>query len=969
MSLRVGDELLFDGAPGRIVAVTDTTGADGRGSITYEGQTFRFRVLKARGPDVPLVATADTYFRVGLLQRKDAPAWFCLVVDDLPAPSGWGRWIQQDRWREAADLEGQDSVVFVLGWRPGEITIRIGGEAQADVFADLVLRYDTHEGAQEAWYQPAYPYNDLQVNEEGVPLRGPHKLGCFKTDANGVLYRHDPDGTLEPIILPRGFAALAQREQDTWPSAPTPERVLTRAEVWWLQEHVEISEGLGATLNVAACSLHITGPADGTAYYRIFWEDGPEYLAGQLVGGDVTLSYLPLGRWTVHVYSSNHLNGSPRQYVDCGQSGETYDADFGSDWAVKTTGGMTAGHVYLYGATPAVGLTVYAAVNNGVSPYQWIIELGTTDGDGYFEYAYEAGEFPQQLMVADAELGGWVHTSLVNRYWDPVLGARVAASAALNIKDFGDPPAPPEVFEPAIGLYPWGCAGFHPNLLPPSGAAYVERTDTGEKHYFQETTEGNGLMTDPLPRAFVTQTYDPMNGYGWTLDSAILYSLCDADGTVIDQGDPAYPTWALDSDATPAGPTGNFGTHGPAVQAVLGGKIEGNVVEASRHDVITPDNLPEAFRMGLEFGAWRQPLEARAVLPLSSVVPPLSGTERGPGGEAALTFQSFECPYCGGPAWLNPDADGYGRGFCMQCADFGIETDSRTYFITATLSADEGWQTRWVRNTTAGAHAQRLIRGWPRPEEYDETDDYLVWDWQDLGIPRWVAVHLVLGTWANDAFTDGESIADAEARLGRIVGPVMLKFELTEDYEGSGQTLRIHCTRLDGRSEARIVTIAAGSRAGDLFPLAWRPHHCYPEGYYTDVTGIEKVAGDGAVSGRVVNDGPAWHSTQGVQVLRATHSPYACDVAFGGRDPFLVEDFGGRLHLVYIRDGQLLHRTLEGTCAAWSHPANITALANWPHPCTEPSLAPLPHAELLAAAHTLGATQLWRTRDDGERWG
>jgi hypothetical protein len=304
----------------------------------------------------------------------------------------------------------------------------------------------------------------------------------------------------------------------------------------------------------------------------------------------------------------------------------------------------------------------------------------------------------------------------------------------------------------------------------------------------------------------------------------------------------------------------------------------------------------------------------------------------------------------------------------MQCADFGITTDCRTYFITAALPAAEDWQTRWVRNTTAGAHSERLIQGWPRPEEYDETDDYLVWDWLDLGIPRWVAVHFVLGTWANETFVDGESIADAEARLGRTIGPVMLKFELTTDYQGTGQTLRIHCTRPDGRSESRTIAIPPGSQAGDLFPLAWRPHHGYPEGYYTDVTGIEELSGDGTVSGCVVNDGPAWHSTQGVQVLRATHSPYACDVAFGGRDSFLVEDFGGRLHLVYIREGQLLHRTLEGTCATWSDPSNISALANWPHPCSEPSLAPLPHAELLAAAHSQGATRLWRTRNDGERW-
>ena len=174
--------------------------------------------------------------------------------------------------------------------------------------------------------------------------------------------------------------------------------------------------------------------------------------------------------------------------------------------------------------------------------------------------------------------------------------------------------------------------------------------------------------------------------------------------------------------------------------------------------------------------------------------------------------------------------------------------------------------------------------------------------------------------------------------------------------------------RVDGRTEYRDVTVPPGGREGDLFPLHWRPHHYYPQGYYVDVTGIEKLAGAGAMYARVVNDGPAWHSTAGVAVAHHEQRPYACDIALGSRDPFLVEDFSGRAHLVYIRDGEVLHRTLEGTSASWSPATDLTLRAGWPHPCREPSLAPLPHAELLAAAHTQGKTRLWHTRDDGEEW-
>ena len=126
--------------------------------------------------------------------------------------------------------------------------------------------------------------------------------------------------------------------------------------------------------------------------------------------------------------------------------------------------------------------------------------------------------------------------------------------------------------------------------------------------------------------------------------------------------------------------------------------------------------------------------------------------------------------------------------------------------------------------------------------------------------------------------------------------------------------------------------------------------------------------GDGGLCARVVNDGPAWHSSQGVTVAHHAHTPYATDVALTARDPFLVEDFTGRLHLVYLREGQVLHRTLEGSASTWSLPVNVTMRAGWTNSCREPSLAPLPHAELLVGAHTKGATRLWRSRSDGEGW-
>jgi hypothetical protein len=950
MSLQVGDEMLFDGAAGRIVAVTDTTDADGRGAVAYGGQAFRFRALKATGPDLPLVATGDAHFRVGLLERLDSepPDRFCLVLDDLPAPSGWGRWIQQDRWREASEFAAQDSVAFVLGWRPGAVSIRKGGEPQAGVFADIVLRYGTDEGEHEAWYQPAYPYNDLQVNQEGVPLRGPNQLGCFKTDEDGLLKRHRPDGTLEPIIFPRGLAALGNRVQDRWLSCPQPERYLLKAEVWYLGERAELTEGVAVPLDLAVCGLTITGPPN--AQYECFWYEGPVRASGTLDGsGTATVTDLPVGVYTVELTSpSSYSEWLPRQDVGCPDTGGSYSVSFGSSWNMVAAGHV-GGRVYLYGSVPAPGLDVwcYHAYMSYPPPGpNWFV-CATTDANGDFDYTLQVGD-GAALAVQHATSGG-----VANPYdepadiaWTPCLAARFACLRESNV---GAASPLPEEHE---GLLPWGLAGAHQNLyLQPPPRLKSSRDNS--LHDFSETDNGKGWLTEPLPRYFWSiEATGQGAGTEIVPEPKITYAYVAEDGEALggsiehlDDTTPPWATGAVHSTCAGARPL-----------LALGGKYEGNVVEAARSSPITVDNYPEAFRMGLEFGEWRQPLDARAVSSLSPVTVP-----------CPLTFQAWECPYCGGPAWTDPDGEGYRRGYCMQCADFGVSTDCRTHFITRTLDAG-GWHTRWVRNATSGAHVDRLIAGWPRPEEYGEGDEHLVWNWQGFGIPRWVAVHLVFGTWTNGVFTDGESVSDAEARLGRTVGPVMLKFELTADYQGTGQTLRVACVRPDGGSEYRTVTVPAGSRQGDLFPLFWRPHHYYPQGYYVDVTSVEKLAGDGAVYGGIVNDGPAWHSSDGVQVVRAAHSPYACDVALSERDPFLVEDFGGRLHLVYVREGQLMHCVLEGTCSSWGPPTNVSLRANWPSPCSEPSLAPLPHAELLAAAHTRGATRLWRSRDDGEGW-
>ena len=954
MPLATGDEVRFCGAAGTVVGVAATTDGDGRGSVTYGGLAFYFRVLRAPAKgdaQFPYVATNDLHFRLGLVRSNEDPTLFCLVFDDLPAPLGFGRWVQgvgsPSHWATADQFATQDAVVMTVGWRPGTITVKKGGVLQNGVYADIVLRYSTSEGDHEAWWQPAYPYNGLAEDGNGVPLRDQTvKLGRFKTDANGVLWACRPDGTLEDIIFPRGIGALGNRETDRWTDGPEPERFLESAEVWYLQEHVAALEGCATTLDVGSCSLTINGPGSAACHaarYRVLWEGCICRAYGPLnSAGTATVTGLPTGHYVVVLYhppgySDCGFRGLPRQEIDCTESGGSYTIAFPTSYTVVATNYLQ-GIVYAYDAKPLAGQDIH--VWKYSPPQGWHV-LATTGADGtYGPVALPSGYGPY-MVTSHPEWGSCERSAGSGGWWDPCLASRFGAmcsgNATLGPQPWGE------------GFVPWGVAGAHQNLSAWPNLAYFKRRDDGRTYGLDAASVGGGVISDPCPRFFL----DPFPSTAPL--PKIVYDLYDGDGALVKSSlgmtDDTWPPWYDGSNYKTAN------TEGTKLWAELGGKYEGSVVEADRGAEITTADLPEAARLGLEFGKWTQPLEHRSyaasLAEEASVWP--------------TTFGDWECAYCGGPTWCEPD-DEYTRGHCMQCADYGVTTDARSYLITRALPACSDWLDRTVKTRSSGEHADRLVKGWPRPEEYDESDDYLVWDWAGFGIPRWVAVHLVLGQWLNGTFVDGESVADAEVRLGRVVGPVQLKLMLTADYQGRGQTLRVACTTPDGQNEWRMVTIPVGASRGDLFPLNWYPHDAYPQGYTIDVTAMEKLAGDGAVYGLIVNDGPAWHSTVGIVVRHWLHSPYACDVALSQRDPFLVEDFAGRLHLVYLRDGRVMHRTLEGTCATWSPASDITAKANWPQPCREPSLSPLPHAELVATADTQGSTRLWRSEDDGERW-
>ena len=217
-------------------------------------------------------------------------------------------------------------------------------------------------------------------------------------------------------------------------------------------------------------------------------------------------------------------------------------------------------------------------------------------------------------------------------------------------------------------------------------------------------------------------------------------------------------------------------------------------------------------------------------------------------------------------------------------------------------------------------------------------------------------------------FTDGESIADAEARLGRTVGPVQLKLILTAQYLGTTKTVAVTATRADnGLSQVLTASIPSGSPVGKIILLNAAPHSDYPSGYYTDVTNAVEVSGDGYLACQIVNDGPAWHSSAGVQVTHQAYSPYACDVRLASRDPDLAVDHMGRLLVVYCRDGQVIHR-IQNADGRWEATVNVTQSANATGSFTDPSVVPEGTGRFVVGADDGTGMAFFDSEDDGQSW-
>ncbi len=983
MPLSVGDTVYFDHALGEVVATTNSTNQDGYGYILHrvydDGHwyewTFDFRALRAELPDIPITATDDPEFRVGLLHHPDDEWLYALVLDDPHE----GRLIRPHKWMGADYLDNR-LTVFVTCWAPDTLLVVDGAAGQAYVPVDIELHWQTSSGTYAGWWQPAYPFPNLVWNGSTY-VRGSSSQALFVTDDSGIVRAAwTEDGY---VLFPRGHGAWGQRTEDRmWdgPDAPYPERVLTAAYLcygaalpvappfrpqFYCGDRAVVEEGEGALLDVAGATVTVTGPP--STLVRMHWK-GTSYRFQGSTDSTGTLVFTGVPGGEYHIVSKplelnpNRITrGMLRKKVEV-PAGHLTSVSLGDVSLVPDD--VVQGRLYWYGAEPAAGVTVHALYTGPpADPVHKTEKTTTTASDGFWEFVQQLGPGEQLYKVwVETPYGYWeAHRpapwSIV--YWNIALGGRVALDAV-----------------------PWGDAGAHINVRSMSPPAYLRRAGRDEVYCCFVRDDDHGWFYSELG----------LHDYS-AADQQEMWEIVADDGTVLLWGIPGYYDPRLDW------PRVSGDDMGSAHRVTVGGKIHGNVLRSSdrKLEETTTPLLEEAARMGLEHGtlAWGLDLRHRT----EQVGPTLLSGQRisqAPGEDQQVTTRALchlamLCPYCGAPVWRLPNTDTYRRGYCMQCAEAWVvpdATDARTYFETITIGSFVDWHTQIALHATEGGHASVDLHSHWRPENYQETDAYLdTPSWlgpSSSPPPRWVATHFVFGTYSNSEFTDGTNIAAQEAAQQRLIGPCQLKAILPpgQRYTGPPAPFRAHCQRPDEVWEWVEFELPHGMRGagveGVIFPdfvrLATKPHVAADRagawdglGFYVDVDAIESLEDPPrSVTFSLVNDAPHRNNPLGVPVREQAAEPFAIAAPlWGRRAPYIFCDAAGRLHRFQRWQGFIVHDVLESLKAGWGPK---TIISDPEHDADIPCGAALDDGILLATYQWAGRTILRRSRDDGATW-
>jgi len=916
------------------------------GTVAFDtpGGTITVHVYEARDPDVALNGV-DVYLLEELAgEGEEEPSGrYAVMVDD----PWWGRRIQP-----AAFVEAPLTQHVTMGYRLKGV-IREDGEAVEGAKVSLELTLDSVEDGRVVCWD-SLEFNGLVWDAQlGTWVEGANVYAPIMTDE---------DGRWETIV-PRGDGALYQREWDLRDdSAETAAQGLTRCltsvSCAYLGRKVPVVEGEEAVIDILSGRLEISG--DEGIVLRVGTLDDPGEEHTIPGGGTVTLTGLPEAEHAIVAYrltawdTWDQSYGCARVTADV-RRGETTSVTLPA-MAHYTDPDVICGRVYERAGVPAVGIAIVVI---DTEECEVVGTIATTDGDGYWEAEIPPEGLGGQPAIHD---GRWGSVPVLGvPYSDVVLGARAYAAADEQYK--------PEAWRrPLRG---------HKNFQYCPGSVVIRDADSEEEFGTEETAYGGWLTTATLPKFKHVADIEELVFGG---AQPHLYDVV-VDGEVKVAG---FELRGQPFDDTGSG-AGEYRAAGyyPEQKLLMGGKIHGNVLVGS--DERVTEDLPEAARVGLEFGEHAAFFEARAL-----------GK-----GQARAGVADLVCPYCGGPAQRGPSG-AYLRGFCMQCADAfgrGDAMDCRGYFETPTLvaSGDAGYAMRMVRRSAReGSWSRRIAYHW-RPDLYDESEDFLTQSGpgQPTNAPRWVAKHVDevgdgkgFGGFDGDLqepYVEGHEVSYFEAleEIDRELGVTALKLVFPYGHVAPlTYVVEIDCVRVDDEIETRTVTIPAGTAGpdandefGDVIRLVEREKLLaenagspYREvGLYTGVADVRLVEPASAPGCRftIVNDVPWLASAEGVPVEAEAATPVVLQMARAWGSPHLLDDAVGQVFLFYVEGGDVQMRRRSGLPGEWRAARAVTDTGD----LDEPWAGKDDRGELVVVCSRAdGRLAVLRSRDDGRTW-
>jgi len=901
-------------------------------------------VYKARTPDVTLEA-ASAYLIEELPKEGEAQPTgrYAVMVDD----AYWGRRIQPAAFAPAP-LDEE----IVMGYRlRGRILASGIGVPYGNVSLQLTLR-TTEDGGATAW--DSLEYNELVWDYNlATYVQGPTVLAPIRTD----------DAGRWEFIGPKGHGAYYQRAGDLRDDSPETaacplRRYVERIECAYKGRMIEVVEGAEAVLNTLSATLEITGEP-GTSLL-VGTMDNPGVPCSVPAEGVVTIQDLPQAENSIVAFKLTSWGawdqewGCPRAIAQTVR-GETTRVTL-PPLEHYTTPEVLCGRVYERPGVPAQGIGISVL---DMEAFEIIAVVTHTDADGWWTVTIPPEGLGGELLIHDPTWGSVPVLGIP--YSDIVLGARAYASNY-------------EIYKPEAWRRP---ERGHANFQYCPGSVEV-RTPEGEIIATEPTDYGGWVTTSILAKhAYVADLEELVMGGAQSRQYDLL-----VDGEVAIAGFELRSQPFEGQDTAP----GRLRAAGyyPEVKFLMGGKIHGDIVKGKPKPV--HGNMPEAARVGLEFGEYEPYIEARAVAPDI---------------QTRSCLADLTCPYCGGPAHRDPEEPDL-RGHCIQCADlFGRPDamDCRGWLATPTMAGtgEERRRLRLVQASPGIGEWSRLVRYHWRPDLYEETPYFLTQSGpeQPTNAPRWVSKHvnevmdgLGFGRFDGDAsppLIAGHDL-DYFAGLPQVeheIAATQLKLVFAYDYVTPlTYTVDLDCRRLDGLIETRRVTIEEGTKGpsidddfGDVIRVAEvdkllaedKGQPWAGTGLYVGISDVRLVDPPQAPGCRfdIVNDVPVLCSVDGIAVAGRKATPIAVQVVGAWGNPHLTDDAVGQLFMFWAERGDIFMSHRRGLPRNWVSPRRITGGGDADEPWGGKDEAGQLTLVCMRGGHR---AQVLRSRDDGRHW-